>query len=60
LKQIEKEFKLLSQLFEALKPANNLTVLSMGMSSDYQLAINCGSNLIRIGSAIFGNRVYQK
>ncbi len=60
LKQVEKEFKLLSQLYAELKPANNFTVLSMGMSSDYQLAINCGSNLVRIGSAIFGNRVYQK
>ncbi len=30
--------------------------VSMGMSDDYQLAIECGSNLVRIGSAIFGNR----
>lgn len=60
LKQVEKEFKLLAELYEELKPANNFTVLSMGMSSDYELAINCGSNLVRIGSAIFGNRVYQK
>lgn len=60
INQIEKEFRLLSQLFEDLKTIHNLTILSMGMSSDYQIAINCGSNLVRIGSAIFGNRVYQK
>jgi pyridoxal phosphate enzyme (YggS family) len=31
-------------------------ILSIGMSSDYQIAIDCGSNMIRIGSAIFGHR----
>jgi uncharacterized pyridoxal phosphate-containing UPF0001 family protein len=34
----------------------HLTTLSMGMSGDYQLAIECGSNMIRIGSSIFGDR----
>ena len=34
----------------------NLTELSMGMSSDYLEAINCGSTFVRIGSKIFGNR----
>ena len=34
----------------------NLEILSMGMSNDYQLAINCGSNMIRVGSLIFGER----
>lgn len=36
-----------------------LNILSFGMSSDYQLAIECGSNMIRIGSSIFGERNYK-
>ena len=35
---------------------SNISVLSIGMSSDYELAIECGSNLVRIGTAAFGNR----
>ncbi len=35
----------------------NLTVLSMGMSADYKIAITCGSNTIRLGSALFGKRI---
>ena len=35
---------------------SNISVLSIGMSSDYDLAIECGSNLVRIGTAAFGNR----
>ena len=35
------------------------SVLSMGMSNDYKLAIDCGSNMIRVGSLIFGSRNYQ-
>jgi uncharacterized pyridoxal phosphate-containing UPF0001 family protein len=34
----------------------NLQILSMGMSGDYELAITCGSNMVRIGSSIFGSR----
>lgn len=37
----------------------NITVLSMGMSRDYKLAIECGSNMLRIGSALFGERDYS-
>ena len=36
----------------------NMQILSMGMSSDYALAIECGANLVRIGSSIFGPRLY--
>ena len=36
----------------------NLTYLSMGMSSDYELAIENGSNMIRLGRTIFGERIY--
>jgi pyridoxal phosphate enzyme (YggS family) len=38
---------------------NNSAVLSMGMSDDYQIAIECGSNMVRIGSTIFGERTYK-
>ncbi len=36
----------------------NMNILSMGMSGDYETAILCGSNLVRIGSSIFGPRIY--
>ena len=36
----------------------NMDILSMGMSGDYEDAIACGSNLVRIGSAVFGPRIY--
>jgi pyridoxal phosphate enzyme (YggS family) len=55
--QIEKEFNYLKTLFDKLKITNSeLQTLSMGMSNDYQLAISCGSSMIRIGSSIFGTR----
>jgi hypothetical protein len=38
---------------------NNSAVLSMGMSDDYRIAIECGSNMVRIGSSIFGERTYK-
>ena len=53
--QINKEFIRIHNLFEKIK-TKKLNTLSIGMSSDYQLAINNGSNMIRVGSAIFGNR----
>lgn len=40
------------------KDGFNLSILSMGMSKDYKIAIKCGSNMIRIGSLIFGERSY--
>ena len=51
--QIKREFMGLKNLFDANKQRYGLSVLSMGMSSDYVLAIACGSNLIRVGSKIF-------
>lgn len=62
--QIEKEFNHLKSIFDKLSKipfTHNLkpNILSMGMSGDYQLAISCGSNMVRIGSSIFGNRNYQ-
>ena len=60
--QIEREFKLLKSTLDALKPYESLNfkpnTISMGMSSDYQLAIECGCTMIRVGSSIFGERNY--
>lgn len=53
------EFKNLKSLFDQLnKDGHELQILSMGMSGDYKLAIAQGSNMIRVGSAIFGPRNY--
>ncbi len=61
--QVRREFQTLNQFFKKLKnePETSnfkLETLSMGMSGDYQIAIEEGSNLVRIGSAIFGSRNY--
>ncbi len=49
---IQKSFEATHKIFDALKK-EGATICSMGMSSDYELAIKCGSNLVRIGSKIF-------
>ena len=57
--QIISEFKTLKNLFDqAKKTFKNLEILSMGMSGDYDVAIQCGSKRIRVGSKIFGARNY--
>jgi PLP dependent protein len=59
--QIRAEFSQLKALFEELKTKLNavaFTELSMGMSEDYPLAVECGSTMVRIGSKIFGFRHY--
>lgn len=60
--QIRKEFKFLRTLFDRIKaqplPEHvRMEVLSMGMSHDYHIAIEEGSTMIRLGTAIFGERV---
>ena len=58
--QVESEFKFLKTTFDQLKTQNSeLKTLSMGMSGDYKLAIECGSTMIRVGSSIFGARNYN-
>ncbi len=58
--QLYKEFSSLKNLFDKLKTDNqNLKTLSMGMSGDYQIAIENGSTMIRVGSSIFGKRNYN-
>lgn len=62
--QIESEFQKLMQIFSILKEKyfcedQAFCERSMGMSSDYAIAVEQGSTMVRIGSTIFGNRVYQ-
>lgn len=55
--QIRNEFRKLKALYEQLKPHQpQFTTVSMGMSGDYQIAIEEGSTMVRVGSAIFGQR----
>ena len=58
--QVKKEFSRLKTIFDHYSTLNSkncqLNILSMGMSGDYALAIECGSNMVRIGSSIFGGR----
>jgi len=56
--QVEREFSFLKRLFDQLSIQKKLDILSMGMSDDFPLAIQCGANSVRVGSAIFGQRVY--
>jgi len=65
LEQIRREFRGLRGLYERLKasslPSNvMMRHLSMGMSSDYRIAIEEGSTMIRVGTAIFGDRKYDQ
>ena len=61
--QINKEFTVLKQLFDKVNTLSTISypisILSMGMSGDYKIAIECGSTMVRIGSSIFGNRNYN-
>jgi len=58
--QVRKEFVQLKSLFDDLKTKlNDIAILSMGMSGDYKIAIEEGSNMVRIGSSIFGARNYS-
>ncbi|MFH6936250.1 YggS family pyridoxal phosphate-dependent enzyme [Flavobacterium sp. FlaQc-30] len=64
--QIRKEFTHLKSIFDSIKQRkdalqcastlDHFSTISMGMSGDYQLAIECGSTMVRIGSSIFGGR----
>ena len=55
--QVRREFAQLKSMFDTLETKlNDITILSMGMSGDYDIAIEEGSNMVRIGSSIFGAR----
>ncbi len=62
-KEVEKEFSSLADFFKSLKQdyfsqTDSFKEISMGMSHDYQIAIKCGTTLVRVGSKIFGERIY--
>lgn len=58
--KIKEEFSFLKTTFEKFRSKyNSFNTLSMGMSGDYKIAIECGSTMIRIGSSIFGERNYN-
>jgi len=59
---LTKEFRSLKNMYDQSNTQLNhsLDTLSMGMSSDYQLAVKLGSNMVRIGSLLFGARNYSK
>ncbi len=60
--QVRSEFRLMRELFETYSAADNPVVdmvrLSMGMSNDFEVAIEEGATQVRVGSAIFGERNY--
>jgi len=63
-KQIKEEYYELKTFFDGIKASffrkdKTFNVLSMGMSSDYKIAIEQGSNMVRLGSTIFGSRVVK-
>ena len=63
--QIRSEFRHLANIFQKLKAStfrndNGFKEISMGMSSDYKIAVEEGSTLVRVGSKIFGDRNYSK
>ena len=58
--QTKKEFSFLKQIFDKMSLQKKLETLSMGMSDDYKIAIECGANSVRVGSGIFGQRNYDK
>jgi pyridoxal phosphate enzyme (YggS family) len=61
MEKVRNEFKFLKSLFDKYEELSTdncqLTTLSMGMSADYKIAIEEGSNMVRIGSLLFGDRV---
>ncbi|RKS50746.1 hypothetical protein BC962_2520 [Gillisia mitskevichiae] len=58
--KVRGEFDYLKSVYEDFKKKQTqFEILSMGMSGDYKIAVSCGSNMVRIGSAIFGERNYN-
>ncbi len=57
---IRRDFGELKRCFELLRPyfGGRFDTLSMGMSHDYPIAVECGANMVRVGSSIFGERDY--
>ena len=59
---IRRDFGELRRCFELLRPyfGARFDTLSMGMSHDYPLAVECGATMVRVGSLIFGERDYSE
>ncbi len=58
--QVKREFLHLKSLFDTIKRRNSeFKIISMGMSRDYDIAVSCGSTMVRLGSTIFGSRNYS-
>lgn len=60
--QVRKYFDKMYKLFIEIRDKklyNNIEILSMGMSDDYDVAVECGANMVRIGTALFGARNYN-
>ena len=57
--QLQREFNILKEKYDAHQQSESWKVLSMGMSGDYPIAIAAGSTMVRVGSAIFGARNYH-
>ena len=58
--QVRREFSSLKALWDRLREQDpTMDVLSMGMSGDYPIAVECGSTMVRVGSRIFGARNYN-
>lgn len=63
MKRVKDDFSQISEIYRTIKEDETLglrgfDMLSMGMSGDWKIAIEEGANIVRIGSAIFGNRIY--
>ena len=62
--QVEKEFRSLKYMFDEAKAAmtqsSSFDTISMGMSDDYKIAVKEGSNMVRIGSLLYGRREYNE
>ncbi|WP_407404744.1 YggS family pyridoxal phosphate-dependent enzyme [Chryseobacterium sp.] len=56
--QVRNEFESLKGIFNEFSTTHQLSTLSMGMSDDFDIAIECGATSVRVGSAIFGRRDY--
>jgi len=62
--EYERYFTEVKEIYEKMKALNiegtDMKILSMGMSESYEAAARCGANLVRVGSALFGKRIYQQ
>lgn len=58
--KVRGEFRALSKLFRSIPPFEGFDTISMGMSEDWPVAVEEGTTIVRIGTAIFGKRNYQQ